>query len=467
MTLFSIPDSWAWASFGDVARIASNLVDPKDYQNKPHIAPNHIEPWTGRILDYATIQNDGVTSPKHYFHSGQILYSKIRPYLAKISLVDFEGLCSADMYPIDTNLNARYLKWWMLTPMFVEESTKHQGRVVLPKINAEALRKLCVPVPPLEEQCRIVAALESHLSRLDKISHAVERARIRASALRRKVLDDEDSRLSDVPWKQLGELLREPLRNGHSARATQDATGIRTLTLTAVTNNQFIEKNTKLAAADPDRVRHLWLRSGDIFIQRSNTPELVGSSALYRGPEDWAIFPDLLIRIRVAPSLLPEFVHLMLSTTRTKRYLRSSAKGLAGSMPKIDQGTIERIELPTPPLDVQREFVEFVKAQQEGVSRLIGGLEGARSRSSQLRRSLLREAFAGRLLPQDPTDEPALALLARIRAERANQLKPQRARRTKPKESPSVSLAEPSAASRTEWPDSTRTPTTYEQGELL
>ena len=73
-------DNWKTTRFDSVAAIRSNLVDPAEYQSFPHIAPDNIEKKTGVLLEYHTIAEDGVTSGKHRFYSGQILYSKIRPY---------------------------------------------------------------------------------------------------------------------------------------------------------------------------------------------------------------------------------------------------------------------------------------------------------------------------------------------------------------------------------------------------
>ena len=75
---WDLPYGWRWVSFGDVASVASDLVDPAGYQDLPHVAPNHIESHTGRLFDVNTIKEDGVISPKHRFSQGQILYSKIR-----------------------------------------------------------------------------------------------------------------------------------------------------------------------------------------------------------------------------------------------------------------------------------------------------------------------------------------------------------------------------------------------------
>lgn len=163
--LYEIPINWKWKTFGDVAQVCSNLVDPKQYLELPHIAPDNIEKGTGQLLEYQTIEESKVKSPKHYFKKGQILYSKIRPYLSKVIIAEFEGLCSADMYPIETDLDAKYLFWYMLSPFFVEKASTAGSRSVLPKINKKELGNITIPVPPKETQKKIVRIIESALSR--------------------------------------------------------------------------------------------------------------------------------------------------------------------------------------------------------------------------------------------------------------------------------------------------------------
>lgn len=158
--LFQIPPGWQWEEFRNVARVVSDLVKPQDYPNASHIAPNHIEAKTGRLLPYSTVAADGVSSVKNRFYAGQILYSKIRPYLAKAALVDFDGVCSADMYPINTELDPGYLHRWMLTPEFTAAAAQNQGRNLLPKINVKELSSLPVPVPPAFVQKQIAALLD-------------------------------------------------------------------------------------------------------------------------------------------------------------------------------------------------------------------------------------------------------------------------------------------------------------------
>ena len=155
-----VPEGWKRVKFSDIAEVKSNLVSPQDYQDFPHIAPDNIEKATGRLLSYHTIKEDKVTSPKHRFYPGQILYSKIRPYLSKVVIVDFDGLCSADMYPIETTENTRYLWYYMLSNEFLLQALSGKSRTVLPKINQKELAQIKVLVPPPDEQIVIVEKLD-------------------------------------------------------------------------------------------------------------------------------------------------------------------------------------------------------------------------------------------------------------------------------------------------------------------
>ena len=152
--------------FDEVAVIRSNLVDPAEFQSYPHIAPDNIEKKTGVLLEYHTIAEDNVKSGKHRFYPGQILYSKIRPNLSKVVIVDFDGLCSADMYPIEAVGDTKCLWYFMLSESFLEQASSAGSRSVLPKINQKELSALTVTIPDsIEEQREIARIVDSLLTK--------------------------------------------------------------------------------------------------------------------------------------------------------------------------------------------------------------------------------------------------------------------------------------------------------------
>ena len=163
-------DNWKTTRFDSVAAIRSNLVDPAEYQSFPHIAPDNIEKDTGRLLSHQTVEESGVISGNHLFYRGQILYSKIRPNLNKLTVAPFDGLCSADMYPIESKLPTLFMVYSMLSTYFVSQvSLIIQDRVKMPKINQEELGEIKVAVPSQQEMLTIADYLDSKCSEIDAL----------------------------------------------------------------------------------------------------------------------------------------------------------------------------------------------------------------------------------------------------------------------------------------------------------
>jgi len=139
-----------------LAKIDAKLVDPTlpAYRDLPHINGNVIESGTCRLLPCNTAAEDGMTSGKYLFAPGNVLYSKIRPYLRKATTVGFTGLCSADMYPLAVTyerLAPRFLMWSLVALPFTAYAVDHSGRARMPKLNRSQLFSYPFPLPSPEE----------------------------------------------------------------------------------------------------------------------------------------------------------------------------------------------------------------------------------------------------------------------------------------------------------------------------
>lgn len=211
-------DNWKTTRFDSVAAIRSNLVDPAEYQSFPHIAPDNIEKKTGVLLEYHTIAEDGVTSGKHRFYSGQILYSKIRPYLSKAVVVDFDGLCSADMYPIEAYQNARCLWYYMLSDEFLLQASTAGSRSVLPKINQKELSALTVHLPTNDrEQEEIARILDELFDKEQQTKEAAEAVLDQIELMKKSILARAfrgELGTNDPSEESAVELLKEIIRRG-------------------------------------------------------------------------------------------------------------------------------------------------------------------------------------------------------------------------------------------------------------
>ena len=424
-----LPPGWAAASLGDIFEIVGGSTprtsEPDFWGGDiPWLTPDDLSGHDDVLISRGrrSITDAGFLSTStHMLPTGSVLFTSRAPIgytaIAANPLCTNQGFKS--LVP-PAGIESRYVYWFLrhATPQIRELGSGTTFKEMSKK------RMAAVPfvLPPTAEQKRIVAAIEEHFSRL-----AAADANLRSVARRIEILEQA---VIDQAMKgevhRLGDRLSEPLRNGFSPPRSS-AGNTRVLTLTAVTNRAFTVENTRTAAVPQTQRDRLTLQPDDILIQRSNTPELVGTAALYSGPSGWAVFPDLLIRIRTDHTLLPAYLELALRSSDVRRYFRLSAQGIAGSMPKISQSTVEELEIPIPAsISEQRAIARRVSAEVQAVTGVRSGVRTASKRADALRRTVLGAAFAGQLVPQNPYDEPAPALLERIAASRTARPKRQR-----------------------------------------
>lgn len=166
--LGQVPSDWSVMKFGYCATIKSNLVPPEKYYDYPQISPDSIEKGSGKIINYKTVHEAGVISWNHLFYKGQIIYSKIRPMLNKVVIAPYDGLCSADMYPIETDNNCQFLMYMMLSDYFTAQvGLVTENRVKMPKINQNEINAIVVTIPSITEQEEIAKYLERKCIKID------------------------------------------------------------------------------------------------------------------------------------------------------------------------------------------------------------------------------------------------------------------------------------------------------------
>lgn len=165
-----IPVDWVVKKFKYVATVNTNLVSPIGYEDYHQIAPDCIEKDSGRIIKERTVSEAGIESWNQLFKQGQLIYSKIRPTLNKVIIAPYDGLCSADMYPLDVHENIYFVQFAMLSKYFVGQvGLITQDRVKMPKINQDELSNVYVAVPEKTEQKEIVDWLNVQLPKYDSL----------------------------------------------------------------------------------------------------------------------------------------------------------------------------------------------------------------------------------------------------------------------------------------------------------
>ena len=165
-------DEWEEVSILDVAPITSKLVDPKDekYSSMILIAPDHIQSESGQIIAKATAREQNAISGKYLVKKGDVIYSKIRPYLKKVCIAPEDCLCSADMYPFSCTeqINSKYLQTLLLSKQFTDYANSCSARTGIPKINRDDIALFFCKIPPIPEQEKIAESLSIWDSAIEK-----------------------------------------------------------------------------------------------------------------------------------------------------------------------------------------------------------------------------------------------------------------------------------------------------------
>lgn len=250
-----------------------------------------------------------------------------------------------------------------------------------------------------------------------------------AAATSGKLVSEININLSYSKWDnvKLIDVIQTKPRNGYSPKGVDYLTDVKNLTLSATTRGYFDENCFKYVDVIIPRDSHLWLKNGDFLIQRANSLEYVGVSALYDGKDDQFIYPDLMMKFRANEKIHPKYLYYSLQTEKTRKYFRDNATGTTGNMPKINQTVVSNTPINLPSLTEQHEIVRRVEQLFAYADTIEKQVNNALARVNNLTQSILAKAFRGELTAQWRAENPELisgensaaALLEKIKAERA------------------------------------------------
>ena len=177
---FEIPENWIWVRLGDVSsysqrkeKISANDITPQRWS----LDLEDIEKETGRIIRRLTASERTIAGDKVCFYKGQILYSKLRPYLKKVLVAPDDGICSSEIVPFAPygEINPRYLVYVLTCPYIDYVVNSVTYGVKMPRVGTDTMNSLLIPLPPLAEQKRIVAKIEELLPYVDRYEKAWSR----------------------------------------------------------------------------------------------------------------------------------------------------------------------------------------------------------------------------------------------------------------------------------------------------
>lgn len=200
--------TWATERLADIADIERKGIDPTGIvTGTSYLGLEHIESG-GRILGSKVVTEGELASTKFRFSDEHILYGKLRPYLAKIALPDFAGICSTDILPVKPGprIDKRYLAYFLRQPEMVEFASSRSTGANLPRLSPKALAEFQIPIPPLGEQKRIAKILDLADELLRKRQRAIDSLNQIEQAIFHEMFGDPKTNPKGLAIVSLGEI---------------------------------------------------------------------------------------------------------------------------------------------------------------------------------------------------------------------------------------------------------------------
>ena len=173
-----LPDSWTICCLGEVCDYGNcTTVDTTSIEDSAWILDlEDIEKDSGTILQKVRKTERNAISTKHLFHKGQVLYSKLRPYLNKVALADEDGYSTSEILPLEFSKNVipEYARYYLMSPTFLHYANKCSYGVKMPRLGTTDGKKAIIPLPPINEQKKIIIAIEKNFAYLTSIAENLE-----------------------------------------------------------------------------------------------------------------------------------------------------------------------------------------------------------------------------------------------------------------------------------------------------
>lgn len=391
-----VPGGWTTERLLDLIAIRRGQVDPREpqYRDMPLIAPDHIEVGTGRLLEVSSAHEQGAISGKYLVDPGDVIYSKIRPYLKKAHRAQFSALCSADMYPLKPRdgVDGRYIVNVLLGRRFTDFAVGESMRSGIPKVNREALAGYELPVPPQSEQ----SAIGEVLSDADDLVVALEKLIAKKRDVKQGMMQELLTGRTRLPgltgdWREvelgeLGEFLKGRGINRDQARSS-GVPCIRYGELYTAYHNYARET---VSFVDPDvAMSALPIRSGDLlFAGSGETKAEIGMTVAYVG-EPAAVAGGDIIVLR-GTGFDPIFVGSLLNTPSLAA--QKASRGQGDAVVHISAGALSALRFPLPDIDEQREIAKVLQDADAEIEALERRLDSVRA----VKIGMMQELLTGR-----------------------------------------------------------------------
>ena len=440
--LSDLPNGWVWTKLEEISKIILGQSPPSSTYNTDG---KGLPFYQGKLefgKTYPTLLK-WCTAPKKIAEKGDIFIS-VRAPVGPTNVCPEKSCVGRGLAAIRGLSGIEPFFILYLMRAYEDELAGRGVGTTFNAITGNQLKTFEIPLPPLPEQHRIVAKIEELFTKLDIGINELHKAQSQLKRYRQSVLKaafegklTEAWRAShqdeiepptviegDLPdgwtWVTVGKIARK-IHYGYTESATDDPIGPKFLRITDIQNNSVNWDSVPYCRIDEIKQQQYLLKENDLVFAR--TGATVGKSFLIQGSIPDAVFASYLIRIVLEKEINAKFVYTFF---QSQSYWRQIHQGKIGSgQPNVNAKILSQITLPLPPLLEQQAIVSEVESRLSIADEVEKTVTAELKRAEQLRQSILKKAFSGELVPQNPNDEPASVLLERIKAEKSGNLQGQ------------------------------------------
>jgi type I restriction enzyme S subunit len=396
--LDTVPTGWRRTTLGELGRYINGRGFKKSEWSKAGRPIIRIQDLTGSNRNPHFFE--GEVNDKHVVRPGDLLVA----WSATLGAYIWNGpeaVLNQHIFKVESRIDPNFHYQLLRKATADLQRAAHGSGIV--HVTKSTFDSTPVTIPQDERVQRSLARLIDHV---DSLRHSADAHILQAQLLVKRIrtaafgsaFRDAEADVDGSGFVTLESLLAEPMRNGYSAQPVPYPTDTRVLTLTATTSGWFDDRHFKYTDQTFGADSPFWLLPGDIVIQRGNTADYVGTPALYDGPPNAFIYPDLMIRVRPKAYIQPKYLWYMLSTPQARDFLRQRATGSAGNMPKVNQQILKTVPIPVASEVVRRGIVDRLEACFALVASLEQRLVRSQTQIDLTEISLLAKAFKGELI---------------------------------------------------------------------
>ena len=358
-TAEALKPGWRRVKFGDVVRLSkARSQDPLADGFDRYVGLEHLEPGDLRIRSWGNVA-DGVTFTS-VFQPGQVLFGKRRAYQRKVAVADFAGVCSGDIYVMESKdaqvLLPELLPFICQTDAFFDHAVGTSAGSLSPRTNWTSLADFEFALPPVNEQQSLVKLLRLATDTSQAQEQAINAGEGLLQAFKNETIGENT--VATAKNVTLGYVLMGSPDSGCSAPPRDADTGHFVLGLAALSRHGYVTGDFK-PVEPTSKMLSAKLSSGDLLISRSNTPDRVGYVGIFEDERDDVSFPDTMMRLKPNLAVVdPIYLEAVLQTTTAREFLMRIAAGTSASMKKINRANLLKMPFRLPSLDTQRTAIE-------------------------------------------------------------------------------------------------------------